>query len=169
LAFPGGLDLHLVSVHAKSGTGQRDFALRERTLGGFDTAAREAGALVPDSDLVFAGDYNTMGCRHCSPPVSAQAELRLLIDRTGGLGIPLRPVPSDGACSEVSGEQSTLLDHFLVSRAMAELGPTEQTHVSGWCELTRCAASPHRPPAEVVDRISDHCPILIELEDRDLD
>jgi hypothetical protein len=169
LSFPGGLDLHLVSVHSKSGSAERDFSLRQRTLHGLDRAAREAEALVGDSDLVFAGDYNTMGCRHCSPPVSARAELEALTERLRGLDVPLRPVPADGTCSEVSGEQSGLLDHFLVARAMAELSPAEQTHVSGWCELTRCGAQRHHPAPEVLERISDHCPIVIELEDRDLD
>jgi hypothetical protein len=63
--FPGGLDLHLITLHNKSGGDRRDFELRKTALGGLGAAEGEAGRLVSDPDLMLLGDFNTVGCRHC--------------------------------------------------------------------------------------------------------
>jgi endonuclease/exonuclease/phosphatase family metal-dependent hydrolase len=161
--FPGGLDLHLISVHHKSGGDRRDLELRESTLGGLAAAETEAQALVSDPDLVVLGDFNTMGCRHCSPPVSVETELAGLATAARTLPVPLDLLATDAPCTEISSEGGGPLDHVLMSRSLG----MRQAHAAGICELDGCRAQRARTRAPPVERLSDHCPVVLELDDRD--
>jgi hypothetical protein len=59
-----------------------------------------------------------------------------------------------------------LLDHILVSTAMQEDGTN--TLLTGYCAVERCAAIQGPMPA-AYEKLSDHCPILFEVIDQDLD
>ena len=167
--FPGGLDLYLVSVHHKSGSARRDLELRESTLGGFAAAEAEARALVSDQDLVFLGDFNPMGCRHCSPPVSAETELAALAASGRSLPVPLELVGMDAPCTEISSEGGGRLDQVLLSQSLRPLLGGRQAHVGGVCEGDGCRTERARTHSPPVERLSDHCPVVLELDDRDLD
>lgn len=163
--FPGGLDLHVISVHLKSGGERRSLTLRQRSVTALPGAVSEARAVVADEDVVFAGDFNTMGCGSCSPPVSAGEELEDFRRRLVGPG--LRAVAPTVGCTEYFRGHGALLDHFVVAGALAELPAGASAEVSGVCGAVACAPRRSRSLAE--ERLSDHCPLVLSLVDRDWD
>lgn len=165
LRFPGGLDLTAISAHFKSKSDARAFALRGRSFAALPGAASELARRAQDADVLLLGDLNTMGCDECAPPVSALDEQRAVkqqLERG-----ELRLVPADAAGSQVYAGRSTLLDHAVVSSGMRELPPGARSHIAGVC------ASPagfHGRAGEQARRaLSDHCPLVLDLSDRDLD
>jgi endonuclease/exonuclease/phosphatase family metal-dependent hydrolase len=168
--FPGGLDLHVIGVHFKSGAQRRAFDLRQRSADGVVAAFRESNARAADSDAMIAGDFNTMGCTRCSPKVGAVEELAAFATRLESLSEPFRLVPASAACSHYFGARPTLLDHFAASARLNELPPGRQAQVLGDCADRECRALPKGERRGLVgERLSDHCPLVIELDDRDLD
>jgi endonuclease/exonuclease/phosphatase family metal-dependent hydrolase len=167
--FRGGLDLHVVSVHAKSGQERRSLELRAKSLAGIARALTVLRGSEPDDDVLFAGDFNTMGCSKCSPRVSAQSELDSIDRVLAALPTPFRRVLADASCSELSGHRSALLDHFLVPKAMTELDASARSLVSGPCARSSCKAGAGHLADAAVRRLSDHCPVVIDLRDRDED
>jgi endonuclease/exonuclease/phosphatase family metal-dependent hydrolase len=166
LSFRGGPDFHLLVVHAYAGDGKREHAKRGLFL---DALERSMGALtrvVPDPDIVVTGDFNTSGCKDCVPAIDSAAEARALSERIATFSSPLRRLPSSEACS-FGGEHPVLLDHFLVSSSFAEIPKDARVSVSGVCGASHCSAVFPKPKAE--QSLSDHCPLLLELEQRDLD
>lgn len=161
-----GADFHLVSVHMKSGDERRSLELREKALAGIVAAERELQAATPDRDVVIAGDFNTMGCKKCATKVSAADELASTDRTLAGLSVAFRRIPTDGDCSERNSHGSALLDHFFVARSMAELGPDVRARVDGICREMGCARSKGLP---VETRLSDHCPVVLEIDNHDLD
>jgi endonuclease/exonuclease/phosphatase family metal-dependent hydrolase len=63
--FPGGLDLHAISVHLKSGVEARDLRLRRQSWAVLPGIAANEGHRSNDSDIVILGDFNSMGCKKC--------------------------------------------------------------------------------------------------------
>lgn len=167
LEFPGGLDLHLISVHLKSGPKRRSYELRRRSIEGIAALYSQAQAAETDTDVVIAGDLNTMGCRHCSPKVEAEAEIRGLDGQLRKLGF--RRVPGDLGCTEYYKGHGGTLDHFLASIGMRELGSGERASVGGYCAEASCRKLEERHMPAAYDRLSDHCPIVLEVRDSDLD
>ena len=110
-----------------------------------------------------------MGCDECSPPVSAREELHAADQslQRGGL----RVVAADAAGSHFHQGKPSLLDHAVASRAMRELHPSARTHVAGACSaIAGAEAAPGgRAAKKLRQRLSDHCPIVLDLSDRDLD
>jgi endonuclease/exonuclease/phosphatase family metal-dependent hydrolase len=163
----GGPDFHLVVIHApagdeRTGHGQRGagwLALNELTR----RLARSNG----DSDVIVAGDLNTSGCKDCAPPIDSPTETRSLAERIASFHTPLRLVPANGTCSFVLHNQPMLLDHFLVAKDMVEVAASATASVSGYCGAAQCKDV--LPPANAEKRLSDHCPILLELPRADRD
>jgi exonuclease III len=58
------------------------------------------------------------------------------------------------------------LDHVVVSTGMQEAGATAR--VTGYCAVAGCANITGPMPA-AAERLSDHCPVVLEIQDRDLD
>ena len=164
--FPGGLDLDVVSAHFKSMADQHGFALRSSSFGAVAGVLRALTEKTHDSDFLLLGDLNTMGCDECSPKVSAAAELLAAEKLLGGGG--LRLVPADAAGSELYAGHLTLLDHAVAAAAMRELSPDARVHVAGACAAGATAPS-GRAAKRVRSELSDHCPIVLDLSDRDLD
>ncbi len=164
LRWPGGLDLSMIAVHLKSGPKQRDIELRRRSLAAFDQAYRDARDASHDDDVLFAGDFNTMGCERCSPPVTSESEI-------AGLPLPaaLRRVDAAGACSEYYDGKGDLLDHFVAARRMLELPDDARSRVSGFCASEACRRLPRTHMPAAYARLSDHCPVVLDLSDRDRD
>jgi predicted extracellular nuclease len=168
LRFRGGLDLTAISAHFKSMADERALDLRESTFAAVPGVLREVSQRTGDADLLLLGDLNTMGCDDCSPPVSARDEL-LAADqglRRGGL----RVVTADAPGSHFHDGQPSLLDHALASLDMRELDPAARTHVAGVCATGAGPTPPNgRAAKKLRQRLSDHCPIVLDLSDRDLD
>ena len=169
LTFPKGLDFHFVSVHTKSGSDRRSIGLREKTLAALADAHRVLMGVEHESDVLLAGDFNTMGCKDCSPAIPAADELAATDRALGALSTRYRRVPSSAQCSEYYKGHGTLLDHFVASASFAELGPDAQTRVSGLCGDAACAAAPTGGPRAAERELSDHCPLFLDIPDRDLD
>jgi hypothetical protein len=165
LRFRGGLDLHVVSAHFKAGGERRSLELRQRSFAALSETQARVQALGADSDVLLLGDLNTMGCPDCSPSVSHAEELAGIGTGLGAEGF--RRIDSDRACSHHFDGQGTLLDGAVAALGFAELGEHPLVHVSGLCAELGC--SPPRTRVEARERLSDHCPVYLDLEDRDRD
>ena len=164
--LPGGLDVTTVSAHFKSMADRHGFTLRGRSFAAIPDVLREVTAKAHDADFLLLGDLNTMGCEQCSPVVSAADEVRAVDRQLTAAG--LRLVTADAAGTELYEGRSTLLDHAVVSAAMRELSAGSQSHVVGACAAGARALT-HRAAKQVKRALSDHCPIVLDLTDRDLD
>ncbi|MEQ8892923.1 MAG: endonuclease/exonuclease/phosphatase family protein [Sandaracinaceae bacterium] len=161
LEWPGGPDLHAVSVHLDSGTGARDHRHRAASLAAIERATR---ALRPrDADVVVLGDLNTMGRE--APRLRAGDELADVDALLSGLQPAWRRVPSEVPCTELWRAGASHLDHVLVSASTREVIGSARVH--GICGLGRCERP--RGRAAALERLSDHCPLVVALtaEDRD--
>jgi endonuclease/exonuclease/phosphatase family metal-dependent hydrolase len=166
---PGGLDFHFVAVHLKSGpqrTDLEDRAESMRAMGGIHEIAQR---IETDGDVVIAGDFNTMGCARCKPKVSSVDEHSWLDALLGGLEPPMRRVLPSHPCSEYYRGRGTLLDHILVSSAMKEAEPAARVEVHGFCAELACARVTDKGVPDEYRELSDHCPLVLELDARDLD
>lgn len=167
--FPGGLDLHVISVHLKSGQQRRDHELRLRSLEGLPSVFARATRARLDDDVLIGGDLNTMGCRHCSPAISAVEELELfkarLVSGTPSWSLAV----SRQGCSEYHAGAGVLLDHFVLSSGLLRGGAAFESEVTGYCADVSCRPFPSKRPPPAYRALSDHCPIVLELPDRDDD
>jgi len=164
----GGLDFHAVAVHLKSGVLESDLALRRRSLLALDGLLREIVEDTKDADVVIAGDFNSMGCRSCEKMAGSAAEASWMDGRLKAFFYPARRVSTDLGCSYYYQGQPALLDHFVVTQTMAEAPVRERASVEGYCHEARCEATGSEPGAASL-HLSDHCPMVLSLVDRDLD
>jgi predicted extracellular nuclease len=58
------------------------------------------------------------------------------------------------------------LDHIIASAGMQEVAATAR--VAGYCAVTGCATIPGAMPA-AAERLSNHCPVVVDIQNRDLD
>lgn len=138
----------MVAVHFKSGTDARSFGMRDRSF--LALAEHAKTARIP---LVVAGDFNTMGCEDCVPPVSAEEERRRRDGALRTAGGDL--VPDAPSCSHYYGETPGLLDGF------ATFGLSSQAvTVGGECARSDCRVA---RGGEFFRTVSDHCPLALEL------
>lgn len=168
LHFPGGLDLVAIAVHLKSGGERRALELRQRSIERLPAVFAETVREFQDDDLLLLGDFNTMGCSHCSPQLPADGELSELSTRLARMQRPLRVLPTEPRCSHYFGGKAGLLDLVVAPTGMRELGARARVVPSGVCAELDCGGLPSPPPAAYRD-LSDHCPIVVDLVDRDLD
>jgi endonuclease/exonuclease/phosphatase family metal-dependent hydrolase len=137
---PIGVDFHLVSVHLDSGKTNRDYGNRRQAAQRIGQIAIGNTPIVSlDRDVLVLGDYNTMG-REDAPPVSAPEELAVF---DGELAPGFRRLAMTPNCTEYHDGKGGALDHVVASTGMQEVAATE--------------------------RLSDHCPVVVEIQDRDLD
>lgn len=165
--FPRGLDLQVVAVHLKSGGEPRARELRARSLERLPAVLEAVTRRHGDGDLLVLGDFNTMGCSSCSPALDGKAERDELAVRLNRASPPLSVLPTKPGCSHYFSGKAGLLDLMVAPRAMRELGAAEVT-ASGLCGELACAPLPAAAPAAQRD-LSDHCPIVVDLLDQDLD
>jgi len=165
LRFPGGLDLYVVSAHFKAGGERRSIDLRRRSFEALAEAHSAVQAQGQDADVLVLGDLNTMGCPDCSPAQSHADELAA-VDRAL-IHEGFHRIESDVACSHYFSGKGTLLDGALAATGFAEIGPRASVRVSGLCAELGCDPPSSRFAAQ--ERLSDHCPIVVEIADKDLD
>jgi endonuclease/exonuclease/phosphatase family metal-dependent hydrolase len=164
--FPGGLDLTVVAAHLKSGGERRSFELRERSFRAFGATVASVKALAGDTDVLLIGDMNTMGCPDCSPAITAPEELAA-VDRTlGASAPPLRRLLTAPGCSHSYSGKKTLLD-WAAASDLAELPSGRSAAASGYCAALGCDTSSSPPRATL--SLSDHCPVLVDIDDLDRD
>lgn len=163
LKLAGGLDLTVVSAHLKSKTDARAFGLRRKSFSAIPGALAGVTRAASDTDVLLLGDLNTMGCEECVPPLSArdeQAQSQRELESVG-----LRLVPADSGGSELSSGKRSLLDHAVAARSMRELPASSRSHLAGACESGSSAALQRAARSG----LSDHCPLVLDLIDQDLD
>jgi predicted extracellular nuclease len=164
--LPGGLDLSAVSAHFKSMADRRAFGLRRTSFESVPGVLRALTGAAHDRDFLLLGDLNTMGCDECDPVVSPRDEMLSVETLLRGSG--LRLVGADAAGSELYRGRLTLLDHALAATAMRELSPSAQSHLAGACAAGAAPLSA-RAAKKLRHTLSDHCPLVLDLTDRDLD
>jgi len=136
----------VVSVHLKSGADARVLSLRDRSFAGLP------GLSLPEA-VVFAGDFNFMGCSGCATKVSPAEELERRRTELHAQGFLLRtPEP---ACSEYYRGHPGLLDAF-VTRGFG----TPKAAAAGYCGALSCR--PQRTDkVQAYRELSDHCPLVL--------
>jgi endonuclease/exonuclease/phosphatase family metal-dependent hydrolase len=167
--FREGPDLSVVTMHLDSGTTTRDFANRRRSVARLGSVAAELARRTHDRDLVVLGDLNSMGCKDCQPELEAASEVAGLDAELHPIGLRRVPLTEHSACTEYQRGHASLLDHGIVPVAMEELAPGARLEVFGPCRELMCKAPPRGQHPEALDRLSDHCPLVMQLtaEDRD--
>jgi endonuclease/exonuclease/phosphatase family metal-dependent hydrolase len=160
-----GPDFHLIAVHMEAYKTAYALASRRDSVAAMAQVATDARAIVADDDVIFAGDFNTTGCDECDPAVSSSDEVLALNREVRLLDVPCSLLPASLACSHPGG---SLLDHFVVAESMQELPPGAIAEVAGICSETECS-HPHEHYQLAIERVSDHCPITLELAGADQD
>ncbi len=157
----GGVDFHAYTVHFDSGRRDKDYQNRR-------DASRRIPALLraqhsDDVDVVFLGDFNTMGRSEPSEITALEEYVIFDGDITGDyLRLPTMP-----ACTEYYRGRGGILDHVLVSATMREASRAART--GGYCAAYDCSdLDPDNMPVEYLT-VSDHCPVILDLIDVDLD
>jgi endonuclease/exonuclease/phosphatase family metal-dependent hydrolase len=160
---PIGVDFHILSVHFDSGRTSRDYNHRRQATQRIDEIKiGNTSILGLDRDVLVLGDYNTMG-REDAPLISASGELAVFDDE---LAPGFRRLPMTPNCTEYFERKAGALDHIVASTGMREAAATAR--VTGYCAVAGCADLTGAMPA-AAERLSDHCPRCVEIQDRDLD
>lgn len=157
---PGGPSFHTITVHLDSGRGAGDFSHRQTSL------ARIGDAVAPiratDADVLILGDFNTMGT---DGGATAAQEIAAMTTTVAGAQFDRLPVSHQ--CTEYFNGEGGWLDHVLVATAMAEVSVRSAT-VTGYCALANCANLTDPMPAGY-QRLSDYCPIVLEVDNVNMD
>ncbi|HZO15172.1 MAG TPA: endonuclease/exonuclease/phosphatase family protein [Polyangiaceae bacterium] len=165
----GGPNFHFIAVHLMAGDVQDAMNGRADAVAHMPEAIEEAYALVPDQDVIIAGDFNTGGCADCVPPLSGVDEVGRLGDTMNSMGVPLLLIGASETCTFQSDDDpNSLLDHFVVAKSMAEVPPGSVAHVDGICKELQCGRLRNWLEG-ARDRLSDHCPVLLNLATQDDD
>jgi endonuclease/exonuclease/phosphatase family metal-dependent hydrolase len=163
--FARGLDVSLVVAHLDSGQSPRDHGHRAASFGALVQAARALADRHGDADVLVLGDLNTMGCDECTPRIDAASETAAL---DVALSPSIRRLNGDVPCTELYRGRGSLLDHVLATTRTTELARDARVEVHGPCAQHRCQLPRGaRPP--MLEHLSDHCPIVVELENADRD
>jgi predicted extracellular nuclease len=163
--FTNGADAHLIAVHLDSGVTQRDFDNRARSLSRLGSAVSALQAARADRDVIVLGDFNTMGCAQCAAPNSAADELTAFDAQLARAGFGRVPA-EDGsaACSEYYRGHAGLLDHVALSRNAGAAWRRARVRGYGACAELACATIPRGATPAAFERLSDHCPRVMELK-----
>ena len=157
-----GADFHLIGLHLKSGPTVSALGARHAAINRIDTAV--APFLKEDQDVMILGDFNTMGAGDHHSQRSELKYLRRMVAKEAPGFDDLFPKPR---CSHYFRGRGDWLDHVLVAKDMAEIR-TRSARVTGYCAVAGCRRiKGEYPPA--YQRLSDHCPVIIEIDNRDKD
>ena len=157
-----GADFHVIGLHLKSGPTVFAVEARHAALNRIDTAV--SPFLKADEDVIILGDLNTMGAgdRH-----SQRSELKYLRRKVAKETPGFDDLFPEPRCSHYFRGRGDWLDHVLVAKNMDEMR-TRSARVTGYCAVAGCRRiKGEYPPA--YQRLSDHCPVIIEIDNRDKD
>lgn len=166
--YPGGFDATFVSVHFMWGTTPQSLSWRRQAREQLTSALRDAPRPFGGDDFVVLGDFNTNGCTECGRDYPPEAEVAELGRSAAAVTPPLTLLPLDQRCTEYDNGTPLPLDHVLISRGLREAPAGLVVQVAGPCRQRGCARA-DRDFGAYHERISDHCPLLVEFTDRDLD
>ena len=157
-----GADFHLIAVHLKSGPTVFALEQRQKALNRIDKAA--APLLKHDQDMVILGDFNTMGAGDRQSQKSELKYLRRFVakEKPGFSDLPIQP-----QCSHYFRGRGGQLDHVLVAKGMKE-ATVESGQVTGYCAMADCQRIRGDYPL-AYRRLSDHCPVVLEIANDDDD
>ena len=157
-----GVDFHLIAVHLKSGPTVFAVEQRQKALNRIDKTV--APLLNKDHDVVILGDFNTMGAGDRQSQNSELKYLRRFVrkEKPGFSDLPIQP-----QCSQYFRGRGGQLDHVLVANDMKEVA-VESARVTGYCALADCQRIRGDYPL-AYRRLSDHCPIVLEIANDDAD
>ncbi len=157
-----GADFHVIGLHLKSGPTVSAVEQRHAALNRIDTAV--ARFLEEDRDVIILGDLNTMGAGDRHSQRSELKYLRRMVAKEAPGFDDLSPEPR---CSQYFRGRGDWLDHVLVAKDMAEMR-TRSARVTGYCAMAGCRRIKGEYPL-AYRRLSDHCPVIIAIDNRDLD
>jgi len=157
-----GADFHLIAVHLKSGPNVFALEERQKVFNRIDAAV--APLLNKDHDVVILGDFNTMGAGDRQSQKSELKYLRRFVpkEKPGFSDLPVQP-----QCTHYFRGRGGQLDHVLVANDMKEIA-VESVQVTGYCALAGCQRIRGDYPL-AYRRLSDHCPIVVEITNTDQD
>ena len=157
-----GVDFHLIAVHLKSGPTVFAVEQRQKALNRIDKAV--APLLKKDHDVVILGDFNTMGAGDRQSQKSELKYLKRFVrkEKPGFSDLPVTP-----QCSHYFRGRGGQLDHVLVANDMEEIA-VKSVQVTGYCALAQCQRIRGDYPL-AYRRLSDHCPIVLEIANTDDD
>ncbi|HMI93890.1 MAG TPA: endonuclease/exonuclease/phosphatase family protein [Polyangiales bacterium] len=155
--FADGSAAQLIAVHADSGTTQRDFDNRQRSMARLGDVL--AGLRRDDHDAIVLGDFNTMGCKDCVPAHSAADELAAFDAQLTTLQLKRVGADDTARCSQYYRGHAGLLDHVLVSSASPRWSRSA-LETFGPCAALACASTPRGRSLSALTTLSDHCPLV---------
>ena len=164
----GGPDFHLIVVHLPAGSRQKSVDDRNLSIRGMPKAIEEALSRARDEDVIFAGDFNTSGCEDCDRALTGEAEMLALGRNVAALKPPFRLLGASESCTWLDDADAFRLDHFIVSQSSKAVAGAAVANVSGICKETRCTRL-RQWLIDARERLSDHCPVTLDLAKQDLD
>ena len=99
--------------------------------------------------------------------MSNEDENEQLAQTVAGFDPSLALLPTSEACTRVADDMPHI-DHVLASADMAEVPKNSVVHVTGICEEISCDRQVNWLE-DAHDRLSDHCPLLLDLAAMDDD
>ena len=157
-----GIDFHLIALHLKSGP--TVFAVEDRhwALNRIDQAI--APFLEKDQDVVILGDFNTMGAgdQHSKKNELKSLRRQVAKEKPGFEDLSVTP-----QCTHYFRGRGGWLDHVLVGKDMKEI-TLASARVTGYCAIAGCKKIEGDYPL-AYRQLSDHCPVVVELSNRDED
>jgi endonuclease/exonuclease/phosphatase family metal-dependent hydrolase len=161
--FADGTHAQLVSVHLDSGVEARDYQNRRTSV----QRMQELHAALrgrPGSDaLIVLGDWNSMGCSGCEPAVSADEELSVLDAELEAAGLRRARAGAVDPCTHYYRGRGVALDHVALPKAWTD--SSAAFAVGGVCDALACLAPARGEPPAAWQRLSDHCPLVVELKE----
>ncbi len=150
----GTHEIELVTLHFDSGGEARDYSHRLQSV----RTLTRLFASHAHRQVLALGDFNTMGCERCVPPIGVDqelAELSRILDEAG-----YRGVVSTGAqpmCSHHFDGRAQLLDRAITTLPEEDV----RLHPAGLCAELACQRP--RTTSDALERLSDHCPVVVEI------
>lgn len=157
-----GADFHLIALHLKSAPTVFALEERQKALNRIDKTVKPF--LSEDEDIVILGDLNTMGAGDNASRKSELKYMRRMVskEKPGFQDLPITP-----RCTHYFRGRGGWLDHILVNHGMAEMR-TRSARVTGYCAIAQCQRIKGDYPL-AYERLSDHCPVVIDIANQDRD
>ena len=157
-----GVDFHLIALHLKSGPTVLAVEKRHRALNKIDKVILPL--LEQDRDVVILGDLNTMGAGDWN---SQRSELKSVRRQVAKEKPGFQDSPPTPQCTHYFRGRGTWLDHVIVAKDMREVTEVSP-RVTGYCAVAGCKRIEGDYPL-AYRRLSDHCPVIFEIRNRDQD